>query len=71
MGKTVSKIVDVGTLGLVDSKGLMGGDKPKLADPEEMPDADSNLSSKRAMREAQRRRRTGRTSTVLSNSSLG
>ena len=71
MGKTVAKIVDVSTLGVVDSKKLMGGEKPKLGDPEEMPDADSNLASKRAMRESQRRRRTGRTSTILSTSSLG
>ena len=71
MSKTVSKIISTGTLGLVDGGALMGGKKPKMADPEEMPDADSNLASKRSMRESQRRRRTGRTSTVLSTSSLG
>jgi hypothetical protein len=72
MGEAVDKIVKVSTLGLIGADDIIGGEKkPNISDPEEMPDADSKMASKKAMREQQRRRRTGRTSTILSNSKLG
>lgn len=66
MSKVVKKLVD--PFGL--TKKLLGDDKKaKLAKPETMPDPDDKEAAKSAMREAQRRKRSGRTSTILSDSS--
>ena len=66
MGKPINKIVKTLTLGTVD----LGLDPkmPQPAEPEEAPDPDDEEAKRAAQREMQRRRRSGRTSTVLSGS---
>jgi len=65
MGKTVNKLVKMSTLGLVDLD-------PELPDPGKkkvMPDVDDEEVKKLKSRELQRRKRSGRTATVLSEGS--
>ena len=68
MAKAVKKLVKKSTFGLLD----LDPNMPEPPEPETAPDADSEESTKASMRAAQRRRRTGRLSTVLSsNNTLG
>lgn len=63
MGKVVKKAVKVSTFGKVD----LDPKTPRLPKPVEMPDPEAQKAAK--SRALQRRKRTGRTSTVLTGGS--
>ena len=73
MGKTVSKIVKISTLGLVDLDSMFKQPKPQTPKaPPPMPSVDDQ-AQRRAQRDAlvRQRSRQGRASTVLTNDDGG
>jgi hypothetical protein len=65
MGKAVNKLVKASTFGKVD----LDPDAPKLPDPIPAADPEDPEALKAESRRLQRRKRTGRTSTVLTEGS--
>ena len=67
--KAVKKVIKASTDPVMD---LLKPDMPNMKEPQTMPDPDDEEMAKAEQRKMQRRRRTGRLSTVLSGeSSLG
>lgn len=61
MGSAVNKLVKASTFGKVD----LDPDTPRLPKPKTAPDVDDMAAKKAESRRLQRKKRTGRTATVL------
>ena len=67
MGKLINTAVKASTFGALDLG--LDPDTPKLPDANAAPDPDSEEAAKAESRRLQRKKRTGRTSTVLTGGS--
>ena len=65
MASIIKGAVKASTFGLID----LDPDTPKLPKANEMPDPDSEEAAKAESRALQRRKRSGRTSTILTSGS--